>query len=201
MLKDLGNVIYFDLETGGLDHSRHPITQIAAIHPKSGDEFECKIQVDVTECDPRALEINGYSQAVWDAEAINPQEAARRFEALMKKHAVADRVSKKGYKFCVAILAAYNGTRFDDPFLRSWWKRISGPFLPADFRVYDPMQLAMWMLPGRKSYKLQDLADDLGLDKGKAHDALGDVRTTIALVEHLRGMVFNPREAKSMFAL
>jgi len=49
----------------------------------------------------------------------------------------------------------------------------------------DTRSVARRMLPGRKSYRLQDLAADLGIAPSTAHRALADCRTTYALVQVL----------------
>jgi len=57
--------IYFDLETGGLDWTIHPIIQIAAVATAPDgqivDEFEAKIQFDPAMASPEALAINAYT--------------------------------------------------------------------------------------------------------------------------------------------
>jgi len=189
--------VFFDLETGGLDYKRHPVIQIAAYHPESGDEFEAKVKFDPRRATPEALKINHYDEKVWDAEAKAAQEVAREFGEWLRHKAWIEKVSKKGKTYRVAQLAGHNAAAFDAPFIQEMFRNHS-VFLPADYRVLDTMQLAMWLLPGRESYKQADLAASFGIDAGDAHDAMCDVRTCAALAEALRGIIYWP-VSKSMF--
>lgn len=191
-----GPIVYFDLETGGLDRDKHPITQIAAVVVAAdGAELEtwqAKVQFDEREADPKALEINHYDPKVWAAEAIPTGVAEATLTALLKRHACLGMVSKAGKPYKVAQLAGHNAATFDGPFLQAWYKR-RGWYLPADPRVLCTMQLAQWV--GRaigerpKSFKLVDCCELWAIPLEGAHDALADVRATAALARHLLGII------------
>ena len=56
----LHDVIFFDLETSGLDPKRHEIIQIAMIHAPTGDSLELKMWFDETKASEEALRVNHY---------------------------------------------------------------------------------------------------------------------------------------------
>lgn len=84
-------------------------------------------------------------------------------------------------------LVAHNGN-FDGPFLAAWYRRL-GMFMPATHRVFCTMQRALWLFHEDRSltppddYKLLTLCQYFGvpLVASDAHDALNDVRATLAL--------------------
>jgi len=187
-------VVYFDLETGGVQDF-HPNIQIAAVAVDSNWQelasIEMKLQFDVGAADPEALQINHYDAAVWRAEAIPPNQALRRFSDFLEPFKVLPRVSKKPpfRPYSVAQLAGHNAATFDGPRLKSWYTK-AGAFLGADPRVLDTMQLAMWWFQMRgeqpDNYKLGTLCRYFGIPVGdEAHDALADVRMTVQLARYL----------------
>ena len=61
----IDKLVFFDLETGGLDPKRHPITEIGAIAVfteslQAIEELHYRVLFDPNECDPKALSINKY---------------------------------------------------------------------------------------------------------------------------------------------
>lgn len=189
------NLIFFDIETGGLEMT-HPIIQIAAIAVDEEfaelDSIELKLRFDPMKADPEALKINHYDTLVWVSEAIEQADAVRRLAKFIEPHKAIEMVSKKPpfrpYK--VACLAGHNAATFDGPRLQRLF-RDHKAFLPADPRVLCTVQLAMWWALRHgvrpKSFKLGDLCEHFGIPiaAGEAHDALADVRLTIELTKKL----------------
>jgi DNA polymerase III epsilon subunit-like protein len=176
-------IVVTDIETGGLE-LHHPIIQIAAIATLKGvevDSFECKIEFDPEECEAEALTINHYSPEAW-LDAIPMKEAISRLAIFYKKYAQTTRKSKKGWKYQVAIGAGYN-SHFDTDRL-FYRARGLGIFLPVDPRFLDVMQLALWKLH-LTGYKLTDIATHFSIPTDNAHDALADVRLTLACMNRL----------------
>lgn len=186
-------LVFFDLETGGTDHTIHPITQIAAIAVDEAwnevETFERKLEVDVTLCDRKALEINGYDAEVWREHAILPLAAMNQFSRFLSVHADIERRSERtGNSYRVAQLVGYNAASFDWNFIQALFKKFNA-FLPASYRVMDVYHLAMWHFHGDKSMeslKLEAVAEKFGVHVEKAHDALSDVRTTIEVCKAMR---------------
>ncbi len=191
------NLIFYDLETGGLDSAKHPIIQIAAIAVDSSlrelETFEVKIAFDEAEADPNSLSANHYSKEVWNRDALAPECAAHRFSKFLRGHATVDMLSREGKPYRLAQLVAHNGERFDGPFLHAWYRRI-GLFCPARYMVLCTKQRALWLfdedkaLTPPKDYKLQTLCEFFGvkLRPEHAHDAFNDVRATVELYRAIK---------------
>jgi DNA polymerase III alpha subunit (gram-positive type) len=160
--------VYFDLETGGLD-VESPIIQLA-----------------------EALEINHYDRQRWLKEGMPPQIAFERFSKFLNQFKSIPMISKRtGRTYQVARLAGYNCLTFDAPRLQYHFKQ-HDLFLPAHPATLDVLALAMWRLSATlhfetpsASTKLGFLCEAFGVPLDNAHDALADVRGTIALAKRL----------------
>lgn len=182
-------LIFFDLETSGLDPKVHAIIQIAAmaVDISNGwqvlEEFERKVLFQVANASPEALEINSYDQETWEREAIHPRQAVGEFSAFLKRHATVAKISKRGSAYSVAQLAAHHA-QFDAEFLQTWYKRLD-EFLPANYFVMDTLQMALQrqVLDGVEyaDLKLITLCRHHGIALEQEHDALADVKLTAAL--------------------
>jgi DNA polymerase III epsilon subunit-like protein len=183
-------LVFVDIETGGLETWR-PIIQIAAIAVASNgrelETFEAKLRFDERIADPKSLRKNHYSPERWFREARPACVVAESFAQLLMRHATIDQTAIGGRVFQVAQLVAHNAD-FDGPFLRAWYNR-TRLFLPASPRVLCTVQRAMWsfhenkLLTPPKDFKLKTLCEYFGVPlRGEdAHDALNDVRATVAL--------------------
>jgi DNA polymerase III epsilon subunit-like protein len=185
-------VVYFDLETGGLESS-HPIIQIAALAVRPGWEkagtFQRKIQFDEAKADKQALDKNCYDPAVWRAEAIPARQAAQEFSRFLDGYKTIEMVSKRtGNPYSVARLAGYNSEGFDKPRLWAFFKG-NDCFLPADPRTLDVLQMVLWtfeqMGVDLPNYQLATVARHLGIHYDEAHEALADVRMTVQIAQKL----------------
>ncbi len=187
-------IVFFDLETSGLDPLVHPITQIAAVAVDEQlnelESYECKVMFYDKMCDEKALALNGYDEAKWIAEGISPLQAVGQFGRFLSRYADIERKSEKTQNpYRVAQLAGYNAATFDGPFIQQFFKN-ERAFLPASYQVLDVLQRAKWhflelgvTLP---SLKLSAVAEHFGIKVEQAHDALADVRTTIAVYKAIR---------------
>ena len=188
------NLVVFDLETSGFDPEKNDIIQIGAIAVNGNfDElarFEVKVDFNVKNAEPEALEINHFTIDAW-RDAVSPEEAINQFINFCKPYKDVKKVSKKGWAYDVTLLAGHNSEGFDRDFLFKWSKRIMPKkFLPFDWFTLDSMQLrnALDICHAlkfeenftRKSLKLVDLIDFEG-----AHDALADVEATVKLLKAL----------------
>jgi len=188
------NVVYFDTETGGLK-PEHPTIQLAAIAVapdwKEVQTFERKIIFDPSKCDPEALAMNSYRPELWKA-AVPERQAVGEFSIFLNAHRSIELVSKRsGRPYTVARLAGHNVVGFDLERVAAMFKR-HGAFFPVDFRtVLDTRYGAVWHFerrPGEKKpddFKLTGLAKHFGISIEGAHDALVDVRLSIALSKRL----------------
>lgn len=183
-------LVFFDLETAGLEPTR-PIIQIAAIAVDSAlhelETFEAKIRFDERDAAPEALRKNHYDRKLWEQRGISPGWAARAFSRFLRRHGTVDLISRESGVYQVAQLVAHN-SQFDGPFLKAWFDR-QRLFMPASYRVFCTLQRAMWLFHERKEltppadFKLGTLCQYFGvpLRPEDAHDALADVRATVAL--------------------
>lgn len=77
--------LFVDLETGGLDVYRHPITEVAVLAVDGRVMLHRRVRVDdETSLDPEAVELNGYDSDLWRATAFSwghvADELARIFD-------------------------------------------------------------------------------------------------------------------------
>lgn len=198
-------LVFFDLETGGLDPSKHAVIQIAAVacvvarrgkvELVQAGEFESKLLFDLEAAEEQALNVNSFNQATWADEAKMPSVACRDFSQFLKRHATNRQISKRTQRpYYVANLAGYNGATFDKPFLWKLYSRQRDSFVPGHPQVFDVLQLAKWTAfsslgdaPLPANFKLETVAKWLGLDvgDGQTHDALDDVRLLVDVTERL----------------
>ncbi len=189
-------IIFFDIETGGLNPKRHPIIQLAAI--AVGDDlepieaFEAKIRFDEGEANRNSLRKNHYHRGLWAREAREPEEVARSFAEFLRRYATVPMLSSDGRPYFVAQLVAHNAT-FDGAFLQAWYERLR-IFLPARYHVLCTLQRAMWYfhehqdVPLPSDFKLATLCQYFGVTfhAASAHEALADVSATVALCQAIR---------------
>jgi len=181
-------IVFFDLETGGIDPASSPITQIAAISVDEQlneiESFECKVFFDVGRCDQAALSMNGYDEYIWKDKAISPLQATGQFSRFLSKYADIERKSAAGNPYRVAQLCGYNAATFDGPFIQNFFKS-SRAFIPASYRIMDVYHRVIWYMHENditlENLQLSTVAGHFGIEIAKAHDALSDVRTTIAV--------------------
>jgi DNA polymerase III epsilon subunit-like protein len=184
-------LVFFDLETGGLNPKRHPIIQLAAIAVNSAlqplEAFEAKICFNVGEANRYSLRKNHYSPGKWAQLAAAPKSVAQEFADFLRRHATLPSVAANGSTYRVAQLVAHNSA-FDGPFLQTWYEK-QGIYLPARRQVLCTMQRAIWFFSersdetGPRDFKLPTLCQFFGVSfqAADAHDALGDVSATLCL--------------------
>lgn len=184
-------LIFFDLETGGINPARHPIIQIAAIAVNSVLEpveaFEAKVQFSDAQATKQSLRKNHYSRGLWARDGLPPGEVADRFSEFLKRYASHPATTSSGSAYSVAQLVAHNSA-FDGPFLQAWFAR-HDRFLPARFQVLCTLQRAQWLFAENPNcrppanFKLATLCEyfRVPFHAANAHEALGDVTATFML--------------------
>jgi DNA polymerase III epsilon subunit-like protein len=187
-------LVFYDLETGGIDPKRHPIIQLAGIAVEENLEileaFEAKIRFDSHKASRHSLRKNHYHPGTWATEARDGEKVARDFAEFLKRHASYAAISAQGKAYQVAQLVSHNAA-FDGPFLMHWFERL-GVFLPAKRLVLCTMQLAMWHFayrnePPPPNYQLATLCErfQVPFHASAAHEALGDATATVRLYQAL----------------
>jgi DNA polymerase III epsilon subunit-like protein len=185
-------LIYFDLETGGVE-PHHPVIQIAAIAvDHAGAEvasFEAKVAFDESAADAEALRLNHYTAEAW-ASAKPPARVVEDFANWLRPYCSVSLISKRtGRPYTVARLAGYNAVAFDFPRLKAMF---GDRFLPCEYLVRDVLQRVLFYFddsPQAKrpeNFKLSTVCAFFGISIDGAHDALVDVRLTAKLHQAVR---------------
>lgn len=188
-------LVFVDLETSGLGPDDR-IIQIAAIAVGANfserETFEVKIEFNYALA--KAWDFpHRFDVATWNRESLPAVTAAHSFARFLKRHSTIDLMSRTGRPYQVAQLVAHNAERFDAPMLQAWYEKL-GIFLPARYMALCTKQKALWLFEEDKSltppanFKLGTLCQYFGvrLTENEAHDALIDVRATVALYREMR---------------
>lgn len=203
-MRDRENVaVFVDTETSGLGRDAS-IIQIAGIAVDLTDwteleTFERKLRFDEASADEAALRINHYDRAVWEREAVPPGPAITRdFCEFLNRYSCLEMTSARTTrKYKVARLAGHNVRAFDIPKIEAVFKA-HGKFFPAGLPfTLDTLSATPWFFIGAvrpmpKSFRLTDLAEWLGVKVEGAHEALTDVRLSIAVAKHLLSNIVVP---------
>jgi len=187
--------LWHDYETFGLDPRRDRPAQFAGIRTDAelneiGDPLMiyCQPANDYLP-DPASCLLTG----------ITPQHCLREGLA---EHAFAARI-EEALAQPGTIGVGYNTIRFDDEFTRFlFWRNLIDPYARewqnecGRWDLLDVVRMAYALRPGgivwpvgadgKPSFRLQELARANGLQHETAHDALSDVRATIALARLVR---------------
>ena len=173
---------FIDVETTGFDPNRHEIIDIGGVIAKRHqtdddqfgltvvDEFEFKVKpTDITAADPQALAVNGYNEAEWmfapDLSQVMPEVAAKTAGAVLVAH---------NLWFDLAFLeAAFAKTKVTNKMHHGKLDTISMAFIKLCFN------------PAIDRFSLAALAEYFDIDNPKAHTALADAKTTMAVFEKL----------------
>ena len=200
--------LWHDYETFGADTRRDRPAQFAAIRTDSqlneiGEPLMmyCKPAPDYLPS-PEACLITG----------ITPQEC---LEKGVDEHAFAEQI-EAAFAKPGTIGVGYNTIRFDDEITRfMFWRNLIDPYARewqngcGRWDLLDVVRLTYALRPdgivwptkedGKPSFKLEDLSRANGLLHESAHDALSDVRATIALARLIRDK--NPKLFDFAFGL
>lgn len=182
-------LIFFDLETAGLDPKRHAIIQVAAVAVDSSlhplEAFEAKVRFDEKRANKNSLRKNHFHRGIWAQDAQDEKDVAHSFAGFLRRHATVPMISSGGQEYFLSQLVAHNAA-FDGPFLQAWYERLN-VFLPARRQVLCTMQRAIWYFAENpseappKDFKLATLCQHFGVPfhAAAAHEALADVSATI----------------------
>ena len=153
--------IFCDIETTGLDPSRHEIISICIIteYPMGSSTWSALIKPRrIWTADSRALQINGYNEAAWET-AIDIEEAVEMID--QRIHG--------------GLFIGYNPS-FDMSFIRKALKDYG--YDTPRIRMIDVMTLAHEHLIGIGSLSLYSVRKYLGMSTAKAHTAYQDTKDT-----------------------
>ena len=189
----MNKILWFDLETTGVDPNKNAIIQIAAMIEHEGkiiDTFTSNMKPHYSALvDDKALSVNGITREAL-AGYQEPIEVYGNFRGFCQKHGTGN----KSDRF---IPAGYN-VSFDLDFINSWHNQISGgpyefwtflQFQPID--VY-PVLVNLWrmgVLP-INNVRLETVCDLFEIPI-KAHDAMSDIAATRELTERVMGPIMD----------
>lgn len=184
------SILWYDLETFGLDPAHDRIAQFACIRTdeelvEMGESIKmyCKPAVDYLPA-PAACKVHGITpQTAWEL-GLDEYHFARR---------VLDEFSRPG-----TTVAGYNSVRFDDEFVRNLlYRNLFDPYEReyangnSRWDAINLLRAARDLRPegivwptdpdGTPVFKLEALAKANGVAHDSAHDALSDIRATIGL--------------------
>lgn len=169
------DLCFVDLETTGLDSSVHEIIEVAIIRTTPSlevkEEFHALvIPENLEKASPKALEINHYSHAKWESEAISLSEAMKKTSLLTEG----------------CIFAGHN-TPFDEKFLRAAFLKVD--LKPNwDYHSFDTSQIAvLFQMQKRvRSVSLGKLLTVFGIKVDKQlHSAKNDIQYTLQLAREM----------------
>jgi len=155
--------VALDLETTGLDPTRHEIIEIAAIRYRKGSTTQDTLRalVKPTKKVPDTItKITGITQAMLDKEGEPLAQVLSQFT-----------------EFIGSLRLVTFNAEFDMAFLETAYEkhRIAKPANP----VSCALKMARRAWPRRKSFRLEHLANDGEFSEGKAHRALEDARRAL----------------------
>ena len=162
-----GHYTVVDTETTGLDPQADRLIEIAAIRVRAGKEvarFETLVKPG-RKLSKAIVDLTG----ITDGELTNapePQDALQQFMEFLKDD----------------IIVAHNAN-FDVNFLYDSMQRCG--MNPLENNFVDTMRLAKCIRPDLSNYKLATLAKAYRIAQPKAHRALADCETTMAVLQKL----------------
>lgn len=183
-------ILFFDLETTGLNPGKHGIHQISGeivINGKSVESFDFHVRPnEKAVIEDEALKIAGVTRD--QVLAYTPMtDVYWKFVNMLAKHV--DKFNQKDKFF----LAGYNNAAFDNQFLRGFFLQNGDKYFGSWFwsNTIDVMVLATQHLLSERSqlenFKLATVARYFGIDVTEEglHDALYDIRLTRAIYEYV----------------
>lgn len=190
----MAKILFFDVETTGLDHKIHGIHQLAGMLEIDGEiveTFNFKIRLaSHLKVEPDALKISGITPE--DIQSYpDEQSVYADFISLLRRNI------DKYDRFDKAFLAGWNNASFDNHFLRAFFERNNDKFFGSWFwsNSIDVMVLATeFSLAWRykmENFKLMTVANELigKVDTSRLHDATYDIELTRNIYQILKTQV------------
>lgn len=189
------SIVWYDYETFGAKPAWDRPAQFAAIRTDEDlNEIEAPIEIFCRQSDdylphPEAVLITGITPQQCQAKGVSETEFIRQINEVFSQPGTCS--------------AGYNSIRFDDEFTRyTLYRNFYDPYARewqsgnSRWDLLDAMRCAYALRPdgivwpknesGKTSFKLEHLTAANGLEHGNAHDAVSDVRATIALARLLK---------------
>ena len=177
-------VVFYDLETTGLNFYHSAIIEVCGIYIEDDGETKvfsnlCKPPHDKLPLSHRITQITGINDEMI-SEAASEEKVLRRFVYFASHY--------QGTVYFVA----HNNHGFDMLFLKARCKAY-GIRLPTKIRFLDSILLAKLLFGGKDSYSMKSLCRDFGIKQVNAHRALDDTKCLKKLMEKLMA-IFRERK-------
>lgn len=158
------NLVFFDLETTGLNSNNDRIIEIGAIKVKDGKIIETygTLVNPGMKIPYYATKVNG----ITDSMVANEKKDTHGVKELLKL------IDKDSY------IVAHN-VKFDIGFINAYLVRDGKD--PLSNLMIDTVRLARKAFPGKKKYSLGVIAAELGIEVKDAHRAVDDTRVCYEL--------------------
>jgi DNA polymerase-3 subunit epsilon len=179
-------ILFFDLETTGVDYKVHGIHQISGAIVINGEikkHFNYKVKPHASAIiDQAALDVAGVTRE--QIAAYDPMSKVYN-DLITTMSLYVDKYNKSDKFF----LAGYNNASFDNQFLRQWFLNNGDKYFGSWFwsNSIDVMVLASnHLIQDRHKmldFKLKTVASflDIKVDDAKLHDALYDIELTMGI--------------------
>lgn len=179
----MSKILFFDLETTGVDNQKNGIHQLSGIIEIDGEikeTFNLKIRPFASDIiEDEALKIGNVTREIIGA-YDSPETQKKAFDSILSKYV--DKFNKTD-KF---HLAGYNNASFDNQFLRRFFEKCGDKYFGSQFwsDSIDIMVLASYKLQNKRctmpNFKLGTVATTCGIEvrEDGLHDALYDVIIT-----------------------
>jgi len=169
MLNMLRNrIIWFDLETGGLNPLIHPIIEIAALD-NHGNTFQSLIKTD-EHLDPKIVELTNITDELLQQNGKSHENVMKDFYQYLAGNNLPPCLKTNHRTFVIA----HNGDRFDKVFLQHAFNKWN-IIIPPSVCFIDTLRLSRMVMPELTSHRLQSIAQRFNIDTPNAHRAMGDV--------------------------
>lgn len=191
----MNSIVWYDYETFGIHPAWDRPAQFAGIRTDEDlNEIESPVELFCRQADdylphPEAVLTTGITPQDCQRHGLPETEFIVRINAMFSQPGTCS--------------AGYNSIRFDDEFTRhTLYRNFYDPYTRewqggnSRWDLLDVVRCAYALRPdgiewpqhedGKTSFKLEHLTAANGLDHGKAHDAVSDVRATIALARLIR---------------
>ncbi len=195
----IGNIIVYDIETGGFSKEKNGLAEIAMIGIDSSSleivaRFETiiapynNLNGEQVTYEPQALNVNGLTMQEINA-GMAPKDAANEIVKFAKS---LRRGSKK------AILSGHNIEKFDNPFL-DYFLMCHKKDATAHFEKWC-IDTMWWSALKHKEgdtadHKLGTVCKAIGIKNKSAHRAMGDTEANAQLLIHyLKGLRGDPNQ-------
>lgn len=169
--------VFFDCEFTGLRFN-HEITEIGFVKAKAGTfevlkERSIKLWPEhIENASPAGLEISGYNEAEWKRDGVEMKAGLEEFLTYTKD----------------AILVGHNVSIDLMHLEKALWEH--GLESNYFYKPLDTFALAWYQLQDEQEitrFSLRELANYFGIDRGRAHRAIDDARTTYQVFLKLIG--------------